>query len=191
MIPNIIGITFTSAELKLAIDKCIDSIPSDKPIHTSVTNNTIDTILLNQQSIIENLYVYLSVDKGNKKGNKNLARFLCWYDEDTKKIRNFLIDMNCTDESTAEIVEGIIHSLKKFTPSIRVILFEGQCTDSGGDGMKYVLQRELTTRQMVTKGYLIGTCTLHNFQTGLHNAAMHILGEGGTNEKGEFRMNAM
>ena len=44
---------------------------------------------------------------------------------------------------------------------------------------------------MVADGYLLGTCTLHNLQTALRNTVTHVLGEGGTNAKCEFRMNAM
>ena len=69
--------------------------------------------------------------------------------------------------------------------------FKGQYTDSGGGGVKYALQRELTDKQMVADDYIVGTCTLHNLQTALRNNVTHMLGEGGTNEKGEFRMNAM
>ena len=54
--------------------------------------------------------------------------------------------MNCTDEGTAEIVEGIIHSLNKFAPSIRAILFESRCIGRGDSGVKNVLQRELIIR---------------------------------------------
>ena len=44
---------------------------------------------------------------------------------------------------------------------------------------------------MVVDDYLVGTCTLHNLQTALRNAVTHVLGEGGTNAKGEFRLNAI
>ena len=57
--------------------------------------------------------------------------------------------------------------------------------------MNCALQRELTTRQTVAEGYLFSACTLHNVRNGLRNTVMRVLGEVGTNEKGEFRMNAM
>ena len=39
--------------------------------------------------------------------------------------------------------------------------------------------------------YLVGTCTLHNLQTGLRNAVEAVFGESGQNEKGEYHMNVM
>ena len=63
----VIGSVFVNAGVELDMDKLIESMPSDKTIHTSVTNITVDAIILNQQSIINNPRVYLLVDKGNKK----------------------------------------------------------------------------------------------------------------------------
>ena len=62
----VIGSVFVNAGVELDMDKLIESMPSDKTIHTSVTNITVDAIILNQQSIINNPRVYLLVDKGNK-----------------------------------------------------------------------------------------------------------------------------
>ena len=73
----VIGSVFVNAGVELDMDKLIESMPSSKTIHTSVTNIAVDAIILNQQSIINNPRVYLLVDKGNKKWNKNLAKFLC------------------------------------------------------------------------------------------------------------------
>ena len=39
--------------------------------------------------------------------------------------------------------------------------------------------------------YLISSCTLHNIQTALRNAVVNVLGEGGTDDNGEYRMNVM
>ena len=127
--------------------------------------------------MLDNPFIYLSVDKGNKKGNKNLAKFLCWYDKTSKRVRIFLTDVDCTDESTEQIVDGIAHSLKKYLPNVERIRLKGQCTDSGGGGVKNALQRELRLRDLIGGDYLLGTCTLHNLQTGLRNAVCNVLGD--------------
>ena len=59
----------------------------------------------------------MSTDKGNKKGNKNLAKFICWYDVEEKQVKTFLLDVDCTDESTEEIVQALTHSLKRVFPT--------------------------------------------------------------------------
>ena len=65
-----------------------------------VEENDIVNILLTQEYIRKNRYVYICCDKGNKKGNKNLPKFICWYNKDDAKVKTFMIDCDCTDEST-------------------------------------------------------------------------------------------
>ena len=48
--------------------------------------------MLTQISVNQNPIVYITCDKGNKKGNTNLAKYLCWYDKDEKCV-NF--DLRC------------------------------------------------------------------------------------------------
>ena len=81
----------------------------------------------------------MSFDKGNKKGNKNLAKFVCWFDKAEKQIKIFLLDVDCTDENTNEICDALKHSINRLLPGMTVKLL-GQCTDSGGGGTKYALQ---------------------------------------------------
>ena len=52
VIQNIIKPVFTDAEVPLDLDKCTNSIPADKTIHISITNNAIETIILNNCSLI-------------------------------------------------------------------------------------------------------------------------------------------
>jgi hypothetical protein len=130
------------------------------------------------------------VDKGNKKGNKNLATFVCWYDVDEKKVKTYLIDTDCADESTKKICDAIHHSLTLFFDKADYSL-RGQNTDIGGGGTKEALARELDVHNVKHSQYLISTCVLHNLQTCLRNAVENVTGLGGQNEKGEYKMNVM
>ena len=119
-------------------------------------------MLLTQDRVQRNSHVYFSSNKGNKKGNKNLAKFICWYDVQEKQIKKFLLDVDCIDESTEEIMDTIMYFLKRtFPPGVEIIL-RGQCTDSAGVGTKLVLARDVTRRNVAHVPYLLGTCTLHN-----------------------------
>ena len=69
-----------NAGVQIAAENVVAALPSPQYINTSVTNYTIDTAILVRDSINTNPNIYLSCDKGNKKGNKNLAKFFCWYD---------------------------------------------------------------------------------------------------------------
>lgn len=67
----------------------------------------------------------------------------------------------------------------------------GQYTDSGGGGTLFALAKLIEANNMKGNNYLIGSCTLHNIQTALRNDVINVLGEGGTDDRGEYRMNVM
>ena len=90
-----------------------------------------------------------------------------------------MIDCDCVDEDTQEIVDGIKHSLLRFFQDDLTKLI-GQCTDSGGGGTKKALKRALEEANLLSgDGYLLATCCLHNLQTALRVAVENVLGEGG------------
>ena len=129
--------------------------------------------------------------KVTKKGNKNLAKFVCWYDIDEKQVKFFLLDIDCTDEHTNNIADALTHSLQRLLPDLNDISVRGQCTDSGGGGTKFALAKALEERHISAQYYLVTTCALHNLQTCLRNAVVNVLGGGGMNDKGEPLMNVM
>ena len=68
-----------------------------------------------------------------------------------------MLDVDCIDENTEEIMDAIIHSLKRtFLLGVEIIL-RGQCTDSGGGGTKTALARDVTRRNVAHVHYLAGT----------------------------------
>ena len=125
-----------------------------------------------QASILANPHVYLACDKGNKKGNKNLAKFCCRYYKKERKVCTFLIDVDCVDEDTADIFAGIHHSIKRFFDTYDdeeevSIKFRGQCTDSGGGGTLFALAKAMKQHNLMHENNMIASCTLHNLQTAL------------------------
>ena len=77
--------------------------------------------------------MYISCDKGNTDGNKNLAKYLCWYYKEEKRVKTFLLDVDCTDKDTNDIVKAIQHSLARMFNDSTIKIF-GQFTDIGGGG---------------------------------------------------------
>ena len=67
----------------------IESLPSCQKIGKLVTSNAIDTVLLTQESIHCNSNIHFTCDNGNTRGNKNSAKFTCWYDKKYKKSKYF------------------------------------------------------------------------------------------------------
>ena len=92
----------------------IASLLSPQYVQDMVTEHAVDTYFFICQSILDNPYIYAAFDKGNKKENKNLAKFLCWYDRKKKEVCTFLIDVDYVDEDIDAIFDGIIHSLRRF-----------------------------------------------------------------------------
>ena len=146
-------------------------LPGKDKVNELLTERAVDSIIEVQESIRKNPFVFISADKGNKAGNKNLAKYICWYDNELKRVRKFLLDVDCTDENTKDTAEAITHALKRVFPQDVPIILMGQCTDSGGGGTLHALARELSALNLCNKtNYFVSSCTLHDLQTGLRNA---------------------
>ena len=72
--------------------------PSKEKIRKCGTENVSNTILLTQASLTKNSHVYTSSNKGNKNGNNNLAKFICWYNVKLNEVKKVLSYVDCTDE---------------------------------------------------------------------------------------------
>ena len=190
IIPIVVDTVVENAGIKTNAAKVVRSLPSGPTIAKMVIQNAADTIMLMKESIRHNPVVFISCDKGNKKGNKNLAKYLCWYCVKENKVKTFLLDVDCTDENSHDIAQAIKHSLKKIFPNNTPLIY-GQCTDSGGGGTGRSLFRELFELELTSPNYLITSCCLHNLQTALRNGIQLVMGEGGLLEDGTGKLNAM
>ena len=65
----IIGSLFANASVPINSKLLVRSQPSDNTLHRLVEQNDAQTVLLVQDNIHTNNYMYISADKGNKKGN--------------------------------------------------------------------------------------------------------------------------
>ena len=99
------GLVFTTIKLG-------SSLPSHNHIEEMVANKAVETMLLTQNSIRKNQHVFILAGKGNKKGNNNLANFICWYNIDDCEVNTFLLNVDCTYEGTNKIVGVLEHSLR-------------------------------------------------------------------------------
>ena len=88
-------------------------MPSKQTIGRAVTDCAIDATIIAAYEIKKNLVLYISADKGNKKGLKHFAKYLCWYNPDMKKIEKYLLDIDLSDETSKDCAKAIYHSLQK------------------------------------------------------------------------------
>ena len=190
--PMIAAGMLANAGLEYDTDLLIESLPGRIAIGDFVVNNAADTIVMMRSAIKSGTRVYLSCDKGNKKGNKNLAKYVSWYCTDTKRVKTYLLDVNCTDENTDDIAKAIKHSLEQTFGKDNLPTIFGQCTDSGGGGTGKKLHAELEKLGLTPIScYLVTSCALHNLQTALRNGVQLVLGEGGLDHELKGKHNAM
>ena len=81
------GLAFTTDEL-------VSSLPSHNKIKEMIIDKAVDTVLLTQNSIRKNQHAFILAEKGNKKGNKNLAKFICWYNIDDHEVKTILLNLD-------------------------------------------------------------------------------------------------
>ena len=124
----------------------MSSLPSHNEIKEMVADKVVETVLLTQISIRKSQHVFISADKGNKKGNNYLTKCICWYGIDDRGVKTFLLDMDCTDKETNEIAGALEHSLRQLFPTDIPVCIYVQCTDSGGGGTLEVLTRALEAK---------------------------------------------
>ena len=139
-------------------------LPGKDKVSDMLTEQAIDSILEVQESILKNPFVFISADKGNKAGNKNLAKYICWYDKELKRVRKFLLDVDCSDEDTKDTALALKHALERVWPPDGPIYLMGQCNDSGGGRTLHALAQELNALGLCHKQYFVTSCTLHNPQ---------------------------
>jgi hypothetical protein len=121
--------------------------------------------------------VFLSCDKGNKKGPRHFVKILSWWDKIEKKVQTFVLDIDASEGTSEGCAEAIQHSMKKVHNTIALVLKE-QTTDSGGGGVLQLLGKQSQKRGLCNVPYLVGSCTLHAIQIALANPVKKAMGKG-------------
>ena len=110
IIPMTVQAVLENNRIKFKTEDIVCILPGNDKIAHMVIQNAVNTAIVTKESVKNNPIVYISCDKGNKKGNKNLANYLCWYCVEDKKVKTYLLDVNCTDKSRKDIAREIYHS---------------------------------------------------------------------------------
>ena len=131
---------------------------------------------------LKNKLVFMSCDKGNKKGVGHVMKILSWWEEG--QVHKQCLDMDASEGSTEQCAYAIAASLKK----IGSIRLQGQTTDSGGGGVLDGLAHELHMQHVTRPNYLIASCSLHNLQLAVANPIKMIMGDGGLDKKNVMQL---
>ena len=107
----VVGAVLEKTGIKMNASNLVQRLPSCPMITRMVTQNAVNTIMLTKESIQHNPVVLISCNKGNQKGKKNLAKYLCWYCVKEKNLKTLLLDIDCADENSNDIAQAIKNSL--------------------------------------------------------------------------------
>ena len=126
--------------------------------------------------------VHLTCDKANSANNGSKSatfpkmvhvsdheNFVPVY-EDRIEIVEALLDCNAAGSTSDEYAAAVAHSVRQKLAACSPILFAGICTNSGGGGARESMKQSLINEGFADQDTSVGTCNLHNTQTGLKNA---------------------
>ena len=133
---------------------------------------------------LRNKRVFLSCDKGNKKGVGHFVKMLSYWDESENCVQFKCLDMDASEGDTNACSEAIEHSLK----SVGEIKLQGSTTDSGGGGVLESLASALQSRGICEDNYKVASCSIHAFQLTLSVPTQKVLGAGGLGVKNVMQL---
>ena len=158
--------------------KCL---PSRSTLRSMLIEYAVDCLLLLSDKVAGKK-IFMTCDKGNKKGLGHFVKVLSWWNPIQKKVEKFILDIDVSDGTSSACADAILHSMKKLNTTEMDFLLGGQTTDSGG-GVLDDLAKELKKRDICEERYLVANCTLHAIQLALSNPVKNVFGEGGLDPK--------
>ena len=122
---------------------------------------------------LRNKRVFLSCDKGNKKGIGHFVKMLSFWSGESVEFK--CLDMDASEGDTNSCADAVEKSLQK----VGGVKLQGSTTDSGGGGVLDSLAAALNDRNLCNENYKVAGCTIHTFQLTLKNPIEKVLGDGG------------
>ena len=161
------------------------SFPSAGHLREAIFDYAIDCLIDIAIELEKAEHVYMTCDKGNKKGLGHFVKVLSWWDEAMDKVRIFTLDIDASKGNTQGCADAIKYSLQKLHS---VLKLAGQLTDSGGGGVLEDLGRALKDRNLCEDFYAVANCTLHAIQLALSNPVKAAFMEGGLEKRNMMQM---
>ena len=134
--------------------------------------------------------LYMSCDKGNKKGIGHFIKFICFWDARTKQVKVYLLDCDASEGTSKDCAAAINFSLTRLDSPENFTKLYGQNTDAGGGGVGTSLAKELDSfdRIYCILSYLHPTCSLHGHQLVLSNPVKKLIGDGGLGKQNALQL---
>jgi len=163
-------------------DEYATSFPSDWYLRKMTQHQAArDTISMSKRLATKK--IYMSCDKGNKKGIGHFVKVLSDWDDENGVVNTQVLDIDASggkDDECALAIQASMNKLKVEDDSDTHLLY-GHTTDSGGGGVLENLgnsMRRLPNLCAPRRNYKIANCTIHAINLQLSNAVKQALGEG-------------
>ena len=171
---------------KFDLKKFATSFPSDAYLRTIIQSQAgRDMLSLGHEFQQNNIPVFLSCDKGNKKGVGHLVKYLSWFDFDNMVVKKRSLDLDGSDGTSEDCAAAIKHTLLKLGHEQQL---SGQTTDSGGGGVLDGLAEKLNELGLCARDYKVAACSIHGLQMQLANAVNSVIGKGGIDQQNALQM---
>jgi len=162
------------------MDQHVTAFPSDWYLRKLTYHQAArDTMFLGDSLV--NKQIFMSCDKGNKKGVGHFVKVLSWWNSTRCCVSSQLLDIDASGGNSADCALAIQASINKLkmNDDDATHKLAGQCADSGGGGVLDGLAKEMAALNLTwLHNYLIANCTIHALQLQLSNAVINALGAG-------------
>jgi hypothetical protein len=161
------------------------SFPSAAHLQKCIMGYAVDCLMEVAEELHNAEAVYLTSDKGNKKGLGHFVKILSWWDNKLERVQMFTLDIDASEGTSSGCADAVEHSMKKLFSAIKL---SGQLTDSGGGGVLEDFASELKKRNLCHDIYHVANCTLHAIQLALSNPVKAAFQDGGLGSRNMMQM---
>lgn len=168
------------------------SFPSEAYMRNLMFSKAAECTLSLSCKLKEKL-VFLACDKGNKKGMDHLVKYVSYWNQDSRQVTRYLLDIDASEGKSEDCAFAMEESLKKVgcygkdgngavLPSS--FYLQGSTTDSGGGGTLDSFAKCLISRGLCHQPlFLVVGCSIHSLQRQLAVPVEHFMGTGGIGKR--------
>ena len=122
-----VGITAPALNEKVA-----RSCTPSRATFTEYIDETAAEKLAYLRESVKGKFLYLSCDKGNKKGIAHFVKIISYWNEDENKVSRYLLNCEASGGTSKNCANAINVSFTRLDDEDFYTLLSGQCTDAGG-----------------------------------------------------------
>ena len=116
-------------------------VPSQSEMNKILEEEAAKKFILTRNELSdEEVKLYLSADKGHKKGIGHFVKYLSFFSKVNDRVKKQLLDVDASGGTSEDCANAIDFSVKKVDPPGEEKKLDGQMTDAGGGGQVKVFK---------------------------------------------------